>query len=43
MGNNRDNWPTRIIDSHLHIYDDDFPLIENATLQARVFILFGAV
>lgn len=29
MGNNRDNWPKRIIDSHLHIYDDEFPLIEN--------------
>ncbi|WP_241970413.1 amidohydrolase family protein [Idiomarina seosinensis] len=26
---NRDNWPKRIIDSHLHIYDDQFPLIEN--------------
>ncbi|WP_404400181.1 amidohydrolase family protein [Idiomarina seosinensis] len=29
MGLNRDGWPKRIIDSHLHIYDEQFPLIEN--------------
>ncbi|MAD54113.1 MULTISPECIES: amidohydrolase [unclassified Idiomarina] len=29
MGINREHWPKRIIDSHLHIYDEAFPLIEN--------------
>lgn len=29
MVNRRQHWPKRIIDSHLHIYDEQFPLIEN--------------
>ncbi|RUO80727.1 2-pyrone-4,6-dicarboxylate hydrolase [Idiomarina tyrosinivorans] len=29
MAKSREQWPSTIIDSHLHIYDDAFPLIEN--------------